>query len=559
MKGKLYFIAILYLFFSVSGSLYSIGEKTVRLGGDSLWKMADHRDGIIRQELVRSNTVLMLSSTGSFPISGNTPDLALSFDEGHSARLRDSTGHYRVNASPLLTTVDHRYARTGSGAVLFSGFEQGRTVSPNSGTAATESPLVLEALTSAALFAPDSRIYDFTIEFWLHPLNMENGEQILLWNSSRLAKNTTSNYSPQQIRCASSRNRLQWSFTNFFHSPDEAKTINIDLTGVSAVVPRTWSHHLIRFDSVTGMIEYLVNGKAESIAYANSTGREGGEVFTPLTGRGGNFVLGGSFSGMMDEFLIYGSHAPRPHLQKYPLHGGRIETSAIDLGEGNNNVLKLEVSGGRTSVINERIRNQFSENGQFRFSDDSEMQFFIRASNNPYRWDIPWLPVTPGDDFVINVQGRYVQLAVDFYPSANGEASPYLEELCITYLPDEPPLPPAQLTAVAMDGAVELHWRNSPDQNTQGYLVYYGTTSDDYFGEDASLGASPIDAGKSNSIRIEGLKNGVLYFFRVAAYSNRNSGYAGPTYTSSFHTGEFSREVRARPLQGGIITPLLAR
>jgi hypothetical protein len=558
MKGKLYLITILYLFFSVSGSLYSIGEKTVRLGGDSIWKMADYREGIVRQELVRSYTVLMLSSAGSSSISG-TPDLALSFDDGHPTRLRDSAGHYRVNASPSLTTVDHRYARTGSGAVLFSGPEQGRTISHNSGTAAAGGPLVLEALTSAALFAPDSRIYDFTIEFWLHPLNLENGEQILLWNSSRPVKNTTSNYNPQQIMCVSARNRLQWSFTNFFHSPDEARAIDINISGVSTVVPKTWSHHLLRFDSVTGMVEYLVNGKAESIAYASSTGREGGEVFTPLTGRNGNFVLGGSFSGMMDEFLVHGSHVPRPQLHKYPASGGRIETSAIDLGEGNNNVLKLEASGGKTSIINQRITNQFSENGRFRFPDDTEMQFFIRASNNPYRWDIPWLPVTPGDDFAISVQGRYVQLAVDFYPSANGEASPYLEELRITYLPDEPPLPPAQLTAVAMDGAVELHWRNSPDQNAQGYLVYYGMSSDDYFGEGSNLGASPIDVGKSNSIRIEGLTNGVLYFFRVAAYSNRNSGYAGPTYTSSFHAGEFSREVRARPLQAGIISPLLAR
>jgi hypothetical protein len=138
---------------------------------------------------------------------------------------------------------------------------------------------------------------------------------------------------------------------------------------------------------------------------------------------------------------------------------------------------------------------------------------------------------------------------IDFYPSANGEASPYLEELRITYMPDEPPLPPALLTAVAMDGAVRLQWRNSPDKNAQGYLVFYGTISDDYFGEGANLGISPIDVGKVNSINIEGLQNGVLYYFRVAAYSNNNTADTGTNYAPPFHTGEFSREVRARPLQ----------
>ena len=100
---------------------------------------------------------------------------------------------------------------------------------------------------------------------------------------------------------------------------------------------------------------------------------------------------------------------------------------------------------------------------------------------------------------------------------------------------ESPPLPPTQLAAIALDGAVQLRWKNSPDQNTRGYLVYYGTVSDDYLDKDAILEFSPIDAGKKNIIYIDGLKNGTLYYFRVAAYTS--------------HVGELSREVRSRPLQ----------
>ena len=311
------------------------------------------------------------------------------------------------------------------------------------------------------------------------------------------------------------------------------------------MVPKTWSHHLIQFDSITGMVEYLVNGKTETIEYATSTGREGGEVYTPVAGNDGSFILGGGFSGMMDEFRIYGAQSPSPTVRKYPLRGGRVETHALDLGEGSNGVLKVEASGGKVSVKNTKINSEYRQNGIFRFSDDSEMQFFVRCSNNPYQWNNSWQPVIPGADINVTIQGRYVQLAVDFYPSSNGETSPYLEELCITYLPDEPPLPPAQLTAIAMDGRVYLRWKNSPDLNTQGYLVYYGTASDDYFGEDAAMGASPIDVGKQNTVFIDGLKNGTLYYFRVAAYSQKSGG----PLSASFHAGEFSREVRARPLR----------
>ena len=541
MKNKVCLIAILYLLFPLSGSLYGVGEKTMRLSGDSLWKMAEYRSGIAEVSLVRPSPVLVLSSAYSQggDTSGSSLDLALSFDEGHPSLFRDSSGNYRLTASSALVAVDRRYARAGLGAALFPGASPIGEITTGAGASG---PLVLEAQSSTALFAPNMRFFDFTIEFWLHPLNLENGEEILLWVSALPTQASRQHYAFQRILCVSSRNRLQWSFINFFASPDGKKNIDINISGVSAVIPKSWSHHLIRFDSRTGLIEYLVNGVSEAIVYATSTDREGGEVYSPVAGEGGSFVLGGGFSGMMDEFRIHGAYAPGVSVRKYPTPGGRIETAAIDLGAGSNGVQKIDASGGKTSILDTRIAGEYRQSGRFRFSDDSEMQFFIRASENPYRWDTPWLPVTPGSELGDAVKGRYVQLAVDFYPSANGESSPYLEELRITYLPDEPPLPPGQLTAVAMDGGVQLTWRNSPNQNTQGYLVYYGTSSDDYFGEDAALGSSPIDAGRQNTIYIDGLKNGALYYFRVAAYSHKSQ--------TQFHAGEFSREVRARPLEG---------
>jgi hypothetical protein len=539
MKSKAYLIAVLYLVLGVSGSLYGIGEKTIRLTADSIWKMADYKAGLAEMGLVRPAPVLVLSSSGLSSVS--SLDMALTFDEGLPSLFRDFAGHYRVSVSPLLVATDDYQARMGFGAALFPDIS---TVDARPEKASANIPLMMKAQNRAALFAPNNHIYDFSIEFWLHPLNMENGEQILQWVSASPVRNAKANDS-QRILCVSAKNRLQWSFSGFFTSPDDAKSIEINLTGHSPVVPKTWSHHQIQFDSITGMVEYLVNGKTETIQYATSTGREGGEVYTPVAGNDGSFVLGGGFSGMMDEFRIYGANAPSPSVRKYPLRGGRLETHALDLGEGSNGVLKVEAFGGKVSVVNEKINNEYRQNGRFRFSDDTEMQFFVRCSNNPYQWNNSWQPVIPGMDITGNIQGRYVQLAVDFYPSSNGEVSPYLEELCLTYLPDEAPLPPAQLTAIAGNGGVQLRWKNSPDQNTQGYLVYYGTSSDDYFGEDAAMGSSPIDVGKQNNIFIEGLKNGTLYYFRVAAYSQKSGG----PFSASFHAGEFSREVRARPLQ----------
>ncbi|MDR1618118.1 MAG: fibronectin type III domain-containing protein [Treponema sp.] len=150
----------------------------------------------------------------------------------------------------------------------------------------------------------------------------------------------------------------------------------------------------------------------------------------------------------------------------------------------------------------------------------------------------------PGTDLPDIFRGRYVQLAADFYPSGDGEISPYLEEIRLVYRPDEPPLPPTQLRALARDGEVQLDWKPGPDGDIQGYLVYYGTVKGEYFGNDAMQGPSPIDAGARTGLRIGGLKNGVLYHFAVAAYDRKGAGDAGP-----YHAGEFSREVSARPLR----------
>jgi hypothetical protein len=104
------------------------------------------------------------------------------------------------------------------------------------------------------------------------------------------------------------------------------------------------------------------------------------------------------------------------------------------------------------------------------------------------------------------------------------------------------------VTAAARDGAVELSWRPSAGSDLGGYLVYFGTSGGEYLGEivilNKGMTRSPIDAGNRTSLRIEGLTNGTLYYFAVAAY-----GLAYRGGGDGRGAGEFSREVAARPLR----------
>jgi hypothetical protein len=539
MKKIICYAAACSFFLLIPAGLFAYGEKTLALGGAAGWEAAENRDGIVEIGTVRPHPVLALSSARD---DGFRPDMAIGFDESRPDLFADSAGNYRVSVSPSVSQAGMRRARAGFGAAHFFG-------------GGTE-PLVIVPRSREALLSPEPGFRDFTLEFWLYPMNMENGEEILAWNSTRLTGR--GEQIDQRIQCAAVRNRLQWSFVDFFSSPDEGGRLTVSSRGASPVAPRTWSHHLIRFDADTGLLEYLVNGIPEDTLYVTSTGHEGGEVYTPVIGEGGRMVLGGRFSGLMDEFRLYGSFVERPLLQKYPPREGRVETRVLDLGEGNNRVVRVDAFGGRTSnagrigdsgtpaLLIEPV-NEYSGNSSFNFADDSTIRFFIRTADSPYA-NAGWRSFEPGTDLDGGLsvtdgpgefRGRFIQLAAEFYPSGNGETTPYLEELRITYAADEPPHPPPMLTAVARDGAVDLSWRPSPDRDVQGYLVYYGTSRADYFGEGAVPGSSPINAGTRTSIHLDGLKHGVLYYFAVSAYDRPNA----------VHGGEFSREVTARPLK----------
>ncbi|MDR2767013.1 MAG: hypothetical protein LBB82_01665 [Treponema sp.] len=537
------------------------------LGGAAGWSMVEKRSQVEELQSVRPKTVLALSSAWSpaqgaaervseydetlalysqirnFPAQQPALDAALSFDEGSAAAYRDSTGRYAVEVSQAVTPSGNRWARYGNGAALFAGIRE-REVS---------APLVLRPGRNA-LFAPGRSAGDFSVEFWIYPNTLENGEQILAWKS----------FDNQRIYCEAQRNRLQWSFQEFFVSPNGRK-LDISIESRSVIVPRVWSHHLVRYNAGTGLLEYLVNGRIENMAYTTASGREGGDVYTPLLSRDGRFELGGRFSGLLDEFRIYRrvieapgrtalESSPRktapelPELAKFPRSGGRVETRALDLGEPGSRILRIEAGGGTLGSASGRrmnVKNVYAGEGNFRFADNSALQFFLRAGEEPYRLNgQAWLPVMPGADITGSVEGRYVQIAAAFYPGGDCESSPYLETVKIIYESNDPPWPPSLVIARALDGAVELSWRQSPDDDTRGYLVYYGASSGVYYGEGAVQGASPVDAGNRTSLRIDGLQNGVLYFFAVAAYDG-----AAP---AKYHPGKFSKEVSARPLRSSI-------
>ncbi len=449
-------------------------------------------------------------------------DLLLHFDDISDS---DATGNWAASAGPAFS-IDRATARLGEGAGDFRGPDSAMTLSPK----------------PSSLFGGNSRFRDFSIEFWLYPANADNGEVILLWRSLR---RLPSGVLGQQVSCVISGGRLSWSFSGFFARPGAAKDSDADsrveLRARSPLIPRAWSHHLVRFDGDTGLVEYLVDGRPEATAYATATGREGGTVFEPAIGAAAPLEFCPEYSGLADELRISRGFVDEPSLRPFGPDSAAVVSPVADFGYGHSRLVAVDA--------------------EYRTPGMASVEFAYRIADSWAGWSgdtPPWIPLRPGEALPDSVRGRYVQVKAELYPDGSGLASPSLSSITLRFEADPPPPPPARLVAYPKDGAVELHWTKVPAADLAGYLVYYGDRPGEYFGMGADQGPSPIDAGDTTTLRVTGIPDGRLLYFVVAAYDSAPDPDAGLPRAEAgdgvaakdraeARSGEFSPEAAARP------------
>ena len=395
----------------------------------------------------------------------------------------DATGTYRSGQEAGVVSI--REKMLGDGAAAFHG---GTTALVLSGP-----PLLGDG--------------DFTIEFWLYPVNLVDGERVLSWSADRW---TGARIQTQRLTAAVRGRTLLWQLDGVF-----LQDARRELPGLTHLVPRTWSHHMLRYDSRSGLLEYLVGGLPEAVGYLTDSGRDGGTPLSMLSDTPGRLVIGEPFTGLLDELRVSHRLEEDPQLTMYPTAAGTAVTEPLDLGH----------PGSRVTLI-EAVR---SEPGS------TAVLFFYRVSDSPLLSDArAWTPFEPGAA-LSSTPGRYVQIKAELYSDRN--QSPSLSRLRVVYEPDIPPYPPARVTAEAGDGTVTVRWTPVLQDDLAGYLIYYGDAPGRYRGTDSMQGPSPVDVGRSSIVTLTGLENGKLYYFSVVSYDR-----SYPAQQS-----EFSAEVAARP------------
>ncbi len=484
----------LSLFLSAGFSIFA-SQKVLTFGGEGGWKNISEMKGVtLGSGKFGYDAVQLVTAVTDMD---DTTDFLLSFDNDD---VRDSTGHYEIKKNYLVYSDE---AVKGKGCALSRGLGNGIVLSGGRNS----------------FFGQTGLKGSFTIEFWICPALAESGETVFSWRSSR----NVGRYADYQVISAVfAGNHLVWNFNNIFYGYKDEEIV---LSGYSTIVPKKWSRHTVSFDEETGILEYMVDGRTESILYVTENGHENSSICHPVLGATADVEICPEYVGKIDNVCLSRSALDKNKNdifatgnEKFKIDGGKITTEPILVSY---------------SAVMEKVDALMSVPSQ------TEVRLYARSGDNCYGWSDSypqWKEIVPGEK-ISGVSGLYFQLAAELLPDGGGSKTPSITELNITYSEHEEPLPPFVVQAIPGDGCVTVTWNYSVDDSAGGYYVYYGNRSGEYLGRIALEGASPVKAGNTTSMTLTGLQNGTIYYFAVSAYSKIDGKI----------NGNLSKEVYARP------------
>ncbi len=448
-------------------------------------------------------------------------DVLLPFNTDPAEYILHNSFPYEVMSN--WTNVQHSHWYRGEGAAVFF---PGESLELSAG--------------QQSLFAPGNTPDAFTIEFWIYPAEFRDSEEILYWKGRSWLDEDPA---IQELSAFIENGHFTWRMDNVFmrlFADEQGQTHvqyeSISLTSRRKIVPRSWSHHLLRYNSQWGLVEYLINGISDDLAYATGTGTESGDPFLFHIGEesGTTLSIGANYQGFMDDLRIQRTWVDKPELGAASKEPGYAVIGPIDLGH----------DGARITEFDALYRTP--GNSGLRFSMLQRETF---TSYDHFTDSLIWAPLSPRSMYEHTISsdisagsgfGRYLFVRIDFLPDGSAKNIPIVQNLVFHY--EHNPIPPAPLTITAQPGdeTIRLFWREVI--GAEGYLLYYGDAPGNYFGRDSTLGVSPVNVGNVDEVLLEGLENDKMYYFRLATYDSFNNPERG-----FFRERKLSGEIFARP------------
>jgi len=473
-------------------------EETLVLGEEDDWKGGTFHNLILNKGQRGFLDILVAQDQKDL-----TPDsdMLLPFDTGSPM---DLTGHYRINQEGK---IQQDFAQRGQGAAVFAR-DGSIELTPEPG----------------ALFYPGEEWGDFTLQFWLYPSNLREGEILLEWNGFIQGQQRMLS---QELSCRISKRSIVWDFQNFF-LPIDRSASSFQIQG-EKLIPRRWSHHMLRYHQETGLLEYLVNGVPSAMIHTTPSLHEETEIYHPKIEQlqATPLIVGKDFTGFLDELSLVRSLEETPSLLSYRKPGYYI-SPIQDLGYQDSPIMEMDFMGEARG--NSRIEYYY-----YLTNDMDKAREQLRLLQNrerPENYLEKWSLCQSGP-LEAGVRGRYLIIAALLYPDVGEEISPVLSSVKVNYEEHLPPIPPLNLRASVVEGGIELNWDFSENSNIAGFLIYYGDRPGRYFGSSSPIRVS----GPVNRYVLTGLEAHKTWYISMVAYND-----SLPAQHS-----DFSREVAIRP------------
>jgi hypothetical protein len=485
--------ALLWILIALPSQAQSPSQAgTLKFGREAGWKDFPFLSGTGFQRA--KDGTMDLTLAGSAYATDDDTDLLVHFDD----RLRDEASRYRITPEP--NPIMRGFAAIGGGSAVFS----------------ADNPVTLQA-TSEAFFAPGRGWGDFTLEFWLYPARVEDGETVFEWTGGRTSSGS---FETQDFRAGFEGDRLVWTLQNLFAASPALPAVTVVVKGASVLIPKQWHHHVLRYKASTGLLEYLIDGKTEGLTYATPSGTEDGRPYGAVVGprTRGEIVLGSSYNGAMDELRLSRAWVEAPQ-------DDRFVADFATKGTAISRIFDLRFPDSTVQTLTARAFNEGNSAlaWSFRMAETIRYQWSFTGVTTkslaaPEAEEDSWIRFEPGQDLSRLAKGRYLQLRIDLLTSGTGTETPRVNQVTVVTLPNPPPPAPAGVEAVPGNGQITVRWKPVMQGAVEGYLVFFGPRPGQTQGTVSTQGMSPLDVGKVNEIVLTGLANDQIYYVSVAAY-----------------------------------------
>jgi hypothetical protein len=412
---------------------------------------------------------------------------------------------YSINAENVI--IDTVLPLTGTGSMRFVRPDHRITLSPRPG----------------ALLAETEDMGSFSIDFWIYPLARYDEEEVFSRYGNVVDEN--GRFIETGIRIFFRNNRLMLSFRNLFRDT-RGEYRNVEISGEAMINLRQWQHVAFSYDSRTGKLSRLINGREDAVVWACDTGRFGGSPLRAAFPQGfrRHAQIGGGFRGSLDSFRIRRIAWDNVNLGRYSEAPGRVTSRVVDMGTDNARLAEIsweaDTPAGSAVFFEYRLSETI-------FPANHPSMIWIRARNGT--------AFTRDESLREASRGRYLQWRATLVGSERGRVTPILRSVRLSWDTAYQPQTPVALRVQPGDRRVLLSWRGNLDR-IAGYRIYVGNERGEYWHPD-----SPVDVPlelinpRAPEFVLYNLENDRLYYFAVLAY------------TADGMLSDFSNEVFARP------------